>query len=214
MSAPDFSLLGDVSFGFVVKLGALGAALAVFSLMLSDFFDTVGTALGLGAEAGFLDERGRLPRMKRVLMVDSLAALAGGLASTSSATTYIESASGIADGARTGLASLVTGILFLAAMFLAPLAGVVPPEATASALVVVGFLMAGGLAEIDWHDFPHAAAAFLTAILMPLTWSISNGIGAGVIAHVLLMAVAGRFREVHVLLWIVAAAFAVFFALG
>jgi AGZA family xanthine/uracil permease-like MFS transporter len=214
VSAPDFGLLGDVSFGFVAKLGLLGAAVAVFSLMLSDFFDTVGTALGLGAQAGFVDESGRLPRMKRVLMVDSLAALAGGLASTSSATTYIESASGIADGARTGLASVVTGILFLAAMFLAPLAGVVPPEATACALVVVGFLMASGLSDIDWHDFPHAAAAFLTAILMPFTWSISNGIGVGVIAHVLLMTVAGRYREVHLLLWIVALAFAAFFVLG
>ena len=214
VSTPDFSLLGAVSLGFVAKLGLLGASLAVFSLMLSDFFDTVGTAVGLGGEAGFLDENGRLPRMRRVLMVDSLAAVAGGVASTSSATTYIESAAGIAEGARTGLASVVTGLLFLAAMFIAPLAGVVPAEATASALVVVGFLMAGMLAEVDWRDLPHAAPAFLTAIVMPFTWSISNGIGVGIIAHVILMACAGRAREVHVLLWIVALAFAVFFALA
>jgi adenine/guanine/hypoxanthine permease len=214
VSAPDFGLLGAFSFGFAAKLGLLGAALAVFSLMLSDFFDTVGTAVGLGGEAGFLDDKGRLPRMRRVLLVDSLAAVAGGAASTSSATTYIESASGIADGARTGLASLVTGALFLAAMFLAPLAGMVPAEATASALVVVGFLMAGMLADVDWRDLPHAGPAFLTAILMPFTWSISNGIGVGVIAHVVLMSAAGRFREVHALLWIVAAAFAAFFAFG
>jgi AGZA family xanthine/uracil permease-like MFS transporter len=214
VSPPDFGLLGQFSFGFVARLGLLGAALAVFSLMLSDFFDTVGTAVGLGGEGGFLDEHGRLPRMRRVLMVDSLAAVAGGLASTSSATTYIESAAGIADGARTGLASVVTGLLFLAAMFFAPLAGVVPAEATASALVVVGFLMAGMLAEVDWRDLPHAGPAFLTAIVMPFTWSISNGIGAGVIAHVILMVSAGRAREIHVLLWIVAVAFAAFFALG
>jgi len=182
--------------------------------MLSDFFDTVGTVVGLGGEGGFLDESGRLPRMRRVLVVDSLAALAGGLASTSSATTYIESASGIADGARTGLASVVTGALFLAAMFVAPLAGVIPAEATASALVVVGFLMSGMLAEVDWRDLPHAAPAFLTAIVMPFTWSISNGIGVGVIAHVLLMTAAGRIREIHPLLWLVAAAFAAFFALA
>jgi AGZA family xanthine/uracil permease-like MFS transporter len=214
VAPPDFGLLGQVSTGFFSKLGALGAIVVVFSLMLSDFFDTVGTAVGLGAEGGFLDQDGRLPRMRRVLVVDSLAAVAGGLASTSSATTYIESAAGIADGARTGLASLVTGALFLACMFLAPLAGVVPAEATASALVVVGFLMAGMLADIDWRDLPHAAPAFLTAIVMPFTWSISNGIGAGVIAHVLLMVVAGRIREVHLLLWVVAAAFAAYFALG
>jgi len=212
VASPDFGLIGRFSFGFIGKLGVLAAVLAVFSLMLSDFFDTVGTALGLGGEAGFLDENGRLPRMRRVLIVDSLAAVAGGAASASSATTYIESAAGIADGARTGLASVVTGVLFLAAMFLNPLAGMVPPEATASALVVVGFLMAGMLADVDWRDFPHAAPAFLTATVMPFTWSISNGIGVGVIAHVILMTSAGRAREVHVFLWIVAAAFAAFFA--
>jgi len=214
VAAPDLGLFGHVSFGFAGKLGALGAVLAVFSLMLSDFFDTVGTAVGLGAEAGFLDQDGRLPRMNRVLLVDSLAAIAGGVASTSSATTYIESAAGIAEGARTGLASIATGVLFLAAMFVAPLAGVVPPEATAAALVVVGFLMAGMLREIDWKDVPPAAPAFLCAIVMPFSWSIANGIGVGMIAHVVLMAIAGRAREVHALVWVVAAAFAVAFALA
>jgi adenine/guanine/hypoxanthine permease len=214
LATPDFSLVGEVSFGFVDKLGVLGAALAVFSLMLSDFFDTIGTALGLGAEGKFLDESGRLPRMRRVLAVDSLAAIAGGLASASSATTYIESSAGVAAGARTGLASVVTGLLFLAAMFIAPLAGVVPAAATASALVVVGFLMAGMLREVDWADVPEAAPAFLCAITMPLTWSIANGIGVGVIAHVAVMTIAGRARAVHPLVWIVAGAFAAFFALG
>ncbi|HTL31930.1 MAG TPA: NCS2 family permease [Kofleriaceae bacterium] len=210
-SAPDFSLVGKVSFGFFGKLGVLGAALAIFSLMLSDFFDTVGTAIGLAEEGGFVDKDGRLPGMKRVLLVDSIAAMAGGLASSSSATTYIESAAGIAAGARTGFASVVTGVLFLAAMFIGPLASAVPGEATASALVVVGFLMTGMLKDIDWKDVPQSAPAFLTAIVMPLTWSISNGIGAGVIAHVLLMTIAGRAREVHVVVWGVAVAFAVFF---
>jgi adenine/guanine/hypoxanthine permease len=212
VALPDFSLVGQFSFGFVAKLGVLGAALAVFSLMLSDFFDTIGTAIGLGEEGKFLDKQGRLPRMKRVLLIDSLAAVAGGAASASSATTYIESAAGIADGARTGLASLVTGGLFLAAMFIGPLAGVVPAEATASALVVVGFLMVGMLRDIDWRDVPNAAPAFLCAIVMPFTWSISNGIGAGVIAHAVLMTVAGR--RVPILVWCVAAAFALFFALS
>jgi AGZA family xanthine/uracil permease-like MFS transporter len=211
VSAPDFSLVGHVSFGFFGKLGVLGAALAIFSLMLSDFFDTVGTAIGLGEEGQFVDRDGRLPGMKRVLLVDSVAAMAGGLASSSSATTYIESAAGIAAGARTGFASVVTGVLFLAAMFIGPLASAVPGEATASALVVVGFLMTGMLKDLDWKDVPQSAPAFLTAIVMPLTWSISNGIGAGVIAHVVLMTIAGRARDVHVVVWGVAAAFSVFF---
>ena len=214
VSWPDFSLVGRFSFGFVGKLGALGAALAVFSLMLSDFFDTIGTAIGLGEEGEFLDANGRLPRMKRVLVVDSLAAIAGGAARASSATTYIESAAGIAAGARTGTASVVTGALFLAAMFVGPLAAVVPAQATASALVVVGFLMAGMLKEIDWRDPAQAAPAFLTAIVMPLTWSISNGIGAGVIAHAVLAVVAGRARTVHPLVYGVAAAFIAYFALA
>jgi adenine/guanine/hypoxanthine permease len=213
LATPDFGLVGKFSFGFVGKLGVLGAALAVFSLMLSDFFDTIGTAVGLGAEGGFLDEHGRLPRMQRVLVIDSLAAIAGGACSASSATTYIESAAGIAAGARTGAASVVTGALFLAAMFVAPLATAVPAAATASALVVVGFLMAGMLREIEWKDVPEAAPAFLCAVTMPLTWSISNGIGVGVIAHVVLAAIAGRAQQVHPLVWGVAAAFAAFFVL-
>ena len=213
LATPDFGLVGKFSFGFVGKLGVLGAALAVFSLMLSDFFDTIGTAVGLGAEGGFLDEHGRLPRMQRVLVIDSLAAIAGGACSASSATTYIESAAGIAAGARTGAASVVTGALFLAAMFVAPLATAVPAAATASALVVVGFLMAGMLREIEWKDVPEAAPAFLCAVTMPLTWSISNGIGVGVIAHVVLALIAGRARQVHPLVWGVAAAFAAFFVL-
>jgi adenine/guanine/hypoxanthine permease len=214
VATPDFGLLGDVSFGFFAKLGTLGALLAIFSLMLSDFFDTVGTAVGLGGEAGFLDSHGRLPRMNRVLLVDSLAAVAGGAASCSSATTYIESAAGIADGARTGVASVVTGALFLLAMFFAPLAGVVPPEATASALVVVGFLMCGVLRDVDWKDPTEGAPAFLAAIGMPFTGSISDGIGLGAIAYVVLKVVAGRVREVRPLMWVVAAAFATFFAVG
>ena len=213
VSLPDFSLVGDFSFGFVARLGLLGAALAVFTLMLSDFFDTVGTAIGLGAEAGFLRPDGTLPRMKRLLLVDSLSAVAGGACSASSATTYIESAAGVAEGARTGRASVVTGALFLAAMFVAPLAAVIPAEATASALVVVGFLLAGVLRDVDWRDPTEAAPAFLTAVGMPFTYSIADGIGLGAIAYVVLKAATGRRREVHAMMWLTAAAFLVFFAL-
>lgn len=213
VSLPDFSLVGDFSFGFVARLGLLGAALAVFTLMLSDFFDTVGTAIGLGAEAGFLRPDGTLPRMKRLLLVDSLSAVAGGACSASSATTYIESAAGVAEGARTGRASIVTGALFLAAMFVAPLAAVIPAEATASALVVVGFLLAGVLRDVDWRDPTEAAPAFLTAVGMPFTYSIADGIGLGAIAYVVLKTATGRRREVHAMMWLTAAAFLAFFAL-
>jgi AGZA family xanthine/uracil permease-like MFS transporter len=210
---PDLGLVGRFSLGFWAKLGLLGSILAVFTVMLSDFFDTVGTALGLGAEAGFLDERGRLPRMRRLLLVDSLAAVAGGVCSSSSATTYVESAAGIAEGARTGLASVVTGVWFLLAMLVAPLAGVIPAEATASALVVVGFLMAGTLREVDWRDPSEGAPAFLCAVGMPFTYSISDGIGMGVLSYVLLKSLTGKARAIHPMMWLTAAAFLVFFAL-
>lgn len=214
LSVPDLGLVGQFSFGFFVKLGILGAVLAVFTLMLSDFFDTVGTAVGLGNEAGFLRDDGALPRMNRVLLVDSLSAVAGGFASSSSATTYIESAAGIAEGARTGLASVVTGAMFLVAMFVAPLAGVVPAEATASALIVVGCLMVGVLRDVDWKDITEAAPAFFTAVGMPFTYSIADGIGMGAISYVLLKTLTGRASQVHPMMWITAGAFVVFFGLS
>ena len=213
VSAPDFSLLGDFSFGYWAKLGALGAILAVFTLMLADFFDTVGTAVGLADEAGFLDEHGRLPGMNRVLLVDSLAAVAGGAGSASSATTYIESAAGISEGAKTGLASVVTGVLFLLALFISPLAGVIPPQATAAALVVVGFLMMSAIRDIDWADPTNAAPAFLTLVGMPFTYSITDGIGLGFVSYVVLKAFTGRAADVHPLMWVSAAAFVIYFAI-
>jgi AGZA family xanthine/uracil permease-like MFS transporter len=210
-SLPDFSLVGQFSFGFYAKLGLLGAALAVFSLLLSDFFDTVGSAIGLAHEGGFLRPDGTLPRMRRLLLVDSLGAVTGGVCSSSSATTYIEAGAGIAAGARTGLAAVVTGLLFLASMFVAPLAGVIPAEATACALVVVGFLMAAALRDVDWRDPTESAPAFLAAVGMPFTYSISDGIGFGAIAYVVLKVATGRGREVRWPMWVTAAAFAVFF---
>jgi AGZA family xanthine/uracil permease-like MFS transporter len=151
--------------------------------------------------------------MKRLLLVDSLSAVAGGACSASSATTYIESAAGVAQGARTGRASVVTGLLFLAAMFVAPLAAVIPAEATASALVVVGFLLASILRDVDWRDPTEAAPAFLTAVGMPFTYSIADGIGMGAIAYVVMKTATGRRGEVHAMMWLTAAAFLVFFAL-
>jgi AGZA family xanthine/uracil permease-like MFS transporter len=213
VAAPDFGLVGAFSFGYVAKLGALAAILAVFTLMLADFFDTVGTAIGLADEADFLDEQGKLPGMNRVLIVDSLAAVAGGVGSSSSATTNNESAAGISEGAKTGLASVVTGVLFLLALFISPLAGVIPPQATAAALVVVGFLMISSIRDIDWTDPTDTAPAFLTMVGMPFTYSITDGIGLGFVSYVVLKAFTGRAGEVHPMMWLSAAAFVVYFGI-
>jgi AGZA family xanthine/uracil permease-like MFS transporter len=194
-------------------LGVVTAMVVIFSLMLSDFFDTMGTIVGVGEEAGFVDAEGRLPGASRVLLVDSLGATVGGLFGVSSVTTYIESAAGVAEGARTGLASVVTGVLFLLALVLAPVAGLVPPEATAPALIVVGFLMFAPVREIDVTDLQEGFPALITLIMMPLTFSITNGIGAGFVTYVFLRLVRGRAWEVHPLLWLIAAAFLVYFAL-
>jgi AGZA family xanthine/uracil permease-like MFS transporter len=214
VSTPDFSLLGDFSlFGSFASVGVVAALLLVFTLMLADFFDTMGTVVGVGAEAGLLDKDGNLPGVGRVLFVDSLAAVAGGAASTSSNTTYIESAAGVGEGARTGLASVVTGFLFLLAIFLTPLVTVVPYEAATPALVIVGFLMLTQVRNIDFTEFDVAIPAFLTIVLMPVTFSITAGIGAGFVSYVLIKATRGRFGEVHPLLWLVAVLFLVYFAI-
>ncbi len=213
-SLPDLSLLGDVSFGAFVRVPVLSVVLLIFTLVLTDFFDSIGTMTGLGKEAGFVRPDGTLPNAGRALFVDAVGAVSGGAASASSNTVYIESASGIADGARTGLANVVTGLLFLAAMFFTPLYAVIPIEAAAPALVVVGALMVAQVREIDFTDFVVALPAFLTIVVMPFTFSIANGIGAGFISWVLLHTVTGRARGIHPLMWVVAAAFAVYFVVG
>jgi AGZA family xanthine/uracil permease-like MFS transporter len=186
----------------------------IFTLLITDFFDTMGTMVAVGQEGGLLDERGMPPRTREILLVDSVAAAAGGAASVSSNTSYIESASGVAEGARTGVANLVTGALFLLAMFLAPLVLVVPFEAASTALVVVGFLMLTAVRQIDWTDYEIAIPAFLTITLMPFTYSISNGIGAGVISYVVLKLAVGRARDVHPILYGVAVLFLLYFLRG
>ena len=212
---PDLSLLGKFNlFDSWKTAGVVVCAMFVFTLMITDFFDTMGTMVAVGQEGGLVNEDGTVPRTREILLVDSLAAAAGGAASTSSNTAYIESAAGVAEGARTGLANLITGGLFLLAMFLAPLVTVVPFEAAATALVVVGFLMMMGIRNIDWADYEIAIPAFLTIVLMPFTYSISNGIGAGVITYTLIKLVRGKAREVHPLMWGVAALFLVYFLRG
>jgi AGZA family xanthine/uracil permease-like MFS transporter len=211
---PDLGLLGHFSLGgSFAKVGVVAAVLFVFTLMLSDFFDTMGTIVGVGAEGGMLDDAGQLPGADRVLLVDSLAAVAGGAASTSSNTTYIESAAGVGEGARTGLASVVTGLLFLVALFFTPLVSVVPYEAASPALVIVGFFMLANVRTIPWDDFGLAIPAFLTIVLMPFTYSITNGIGAGFVSYVAIRAVQGRARDVGWLLWLISGLFVVYFAI-
>jgi AGZA family xanthine/uracil permease-like MFS transporter len=213
-AAPDFGLLGHFSIGgSFAQVGVIAAVLFVFTLMLADFFDTMGTVVGVGAEGGLLDEDGRLPGVQPVLLVDSLAAIAGGMASGSSNTTYIESAAGVADGARTGVANLVTGGLFLVALFVSPLVSVVPYEAASPALVVVGFLLMTQVKEIPWDDYDVAIPAFLTIVLMPFTYSITNGIGAGFISYAVIKLTRGRARDVHWMLWVIAAMFLVYFGI-
>jgi AGZA family xanthine/uracil permease-like MFS transporter len=213
VQSPDFSTFGRVDFSFVAALGMASAALVTFSLMLSDFFDTMGTVIAVGDKASLLDEHGRLPRVGRVLLIDSLGALFGGYANASSNTAYIESAAGVAEGGRTGLTAVTVGALFLGAMWLAPLASVVPPQATAPALVIVGFHMMGLAREIPWDDYEEAIPAFVTMLVMPFTWSITNGIGAGFIVYGAIKLLGGKAREVPGVLWLVWSAFLLYFVL-
>jgi AGZA family xanthine/uracil permease-like MFS transporter len=182
-------------FGSFERVGIVAAILLIFTLMLADFFDTMGTMTAIGAEAGLLDEEGLPPNTTKILVVDSIAAAAGGAAGVSSNTSYIESASGVGEGARTGLASVVTGALFLLSMVFAPLVEIIPSEAAVPALVLVGFLMMQQVKEIDWNDLEIAIPAFLTIVLMPFTYSITAGIGAGFVAYVLIKAVRARRRR-------------------
>jgi adenine/guanine/hypoxanthine permease len=213
--ASDFNLLGNFSLnGSFVKLGIISAGVAVFAVMLSDFFDTMGTAVGLGEQAGLTDAEGRLPGIGRVLVVDSLAAAAGGAASASSNTTYIESASGIAAGGRTGLTSVVVGVLFLACLFISPIAGVIPPEATAPALILVGYFMMALVKDIDWHNAEIGIPALLTIVVQPFTYSITNGVGAGFVAFTAIKILKGKPQAVHPLMYISTAAFMAYFIRG
>ena len=212
---PSFSTLGlglQDPLQVFAKLGFISAVLTIFAIMLSDFFDTMGTVTGIAAEAGLAREDGSVPGVGRVLFVDSVAAIAGGLGGVSSNTTYIESAAGVADGARTGFASIVTGILFLLAIFLSPIAGLIPTQATAPALVLVGYLMFTLIKDINVTDVEDGVPALLTIILMPLTYDITVGIGAGFITWVLLKVVKGKWRQIHPLMWVVSIGFVIYFA--
>lgn len=214
VARPDLSTLGSgIDLSVFAHVGGVVAIVSIFSIMLSDFFDTMGTVIGVGGEGGWLTSQGKLPRLNRVLLVDSLAAAAGGAAGASSATTYIESAAGVSAGAKTGLASVVTGLCFLLALFLSPLAGIVPAQATAPALIVVGYLMMAVIRDIPFADIEDGFPALLTMAVMPFTYSITNGIGAGFVAYAFIKVARGKAREVHPMMYAAAVAFAIYFAL-
>lgn len=214
VQAPDFSTVGQFSlFGAFGKIGFIAAALLVFSLMLADFFDTMGTMVAIGGEAKLLDKDGNPPHTKRILIVDSVAAIAGGAGGVSSNTSYIESSAGVGDGARTGLASIVTGGVFLLSIFFAPLVTMVPYEAATPALVIVGFLMMLQVTDISWKDWEISIPAFLTIIMMPFTYSIAVGIGAGFVVYVILQIAVGKIKKIHWLMWVVAFLFIIYFTM-
>jgi AGZA family xanthine/uracil permease-like MFS transporter len=211
---PHFDTVGHFNlFDSFSEAGVVAALLLIFTLMLADFFDTMGTMTAIGAEAGLLDEEGVPPNTERILIVDSIAAAAGGAAGVSSNTSYIESASGVGEGARTGLASVVTGALFLLAIIFAPVVEIIPSEAAVPALVLVGFLMMQQVKGIDWDDLEIAIPAFLTIVLMPFTYSITVGIGAGFLAYTLIKVVRGKAADIHVLLWVISGLFVLYFAI-
>lgn len=224
---PDFSLIGHISFSSFGTLGVVSTLVWAASLALSDFFDMSGTFIGVGKAAGYVDKNGEMKDLQKPLLVDALAAAAGGGSSVSSATTYIENGSGVAAGGRTGWVAVVAGLLFFPFMFLAPIIEMVPAQATAASLVIVGVLMistlteaedeaegrTGGrkLAGIDFHNMAIGTAATLTIFLMPATYTITDGIGWGFIAYTLICAARREWRRIHPFMWIVSAAFVLYF---
>ncbi|MFT4214487.1 MAG: NCS2 family permease [Microbacterium sp.] len=215
VSLPDLSLIGAVDFGFdLQRVSAVALVMFVFTLLFSNFFDAMGTMTGLAEEAGLADRNGDFPRIKSALVVEGLGAVVGGGTSSSSATVFVESGSGIGEGARTGLASVVTGALFLLAMFFTPLTSLVPGAVAAAALVLVGAMMLTQIQKIDFSDFRVLLPVFLTATVMPMTYSIANGIGAGFVSWIVLHAFSGRAKQIHPLLWGVGVGFVIFFARG
>ncbi|GAA1775736.1 NCS2 family permease [Agromyces lapidis] len=215
MSLPDLSLIGAVDFGFdLSKVGGLALVMIVFTLVFSNFFDAMGTMTGLAKEADLADEKGDFPRIKSALVVEGVGAIVGGGTSSSSATVFVESGAGIGEGARTGFATVVTGGLFLLAMFFTPLTSLVPGAIAGAALVLVGAMMLSQIKNIDFSDYRVLLPVFLTITVMPMTYSIANGIGAGFVSWVVVNALSGRAKTIHPLLWIVGAGFVLYFARG
>jgi AGZA family xanthine/uracil permease-like MFS transporter len=213
VSMPDFSLLGHVEFGGWGSIGGMTVGVIVFTLVLAGFFDAMATIIGVGTEAGLADERGRMPGLSRALFVDGAGGAIGGVAGASGQTVFIESATGVGEGARTGLSATVTGLLFALGLFFTPLAQIVPGQVAAAALVVIGAMMMGNARHVDWSDRAVAVPVFMTVALMPFTYSITAGVGAGVVSYTAIRAAQGRWREPGPFMWVLAAVFTVYFAL-
>ncbi|EHC78816.1 Xanthine/uracil/thiamine/ascorbate permease family protein [Salmonella enterica subsp. enterica serovar Rubislaw str. A4-653] len=203
VSAPPSvtSVVGHVDLAGSFNLGLAGV---IFSFMLVNLFDSSGTLIGVTDKAGLADEKGKFPRMKQALFVDSISSVTGALVGTSSVTAYIESSSGVSVGGRTGLTAVVVGILFLLVIFLSPLAGMVPPYAAAGALIYVGVLMTSSLARVNWQDLTESVPAFITAVMMPFSFSITEGIALGFISYCVMKIGTGRLRDLSPCVVIVA----------
>ncbi|MGW7004124.1 NCS2 family permease [Streptomyces sp. NPDC054933] len=213
VSLPDFSIFGHVQFGGWGHIGAMTVGIIVFTLVLAGFFDAMATIIGVGTEAGLADARGRMPGLSKALLIDGAGGMVGGVVGGSGQTVFIESATGVGEGARTGLASVVTGLLFAAGLFFTPLAQIVPSQVAAAALVVVGSMMMGNAKHVNWSDRSVAIPVFLTVALMPFTYSITAGVGAGVISYTVIKTAQGKWREPGAFMWVLSVVFVVYFAL-
>ncbi|WP_328332833.1 MULTISPECIES: NCS2 family permease [unclassified Streptomyces] len=213
VSAPDFGLFGSVSFSGIGHVGGITVGVIVFTLVLAGFFDAIGTIVGVGQQANLVDKDGKMPGLSKALTIDGAGGIVGGLAGASGQTVFVESTAGVGDGARTGLASVVTGLGFALCLVFTPLAQLIPTQVASAALVVIGSMMLTNAKHIDWNDQATSIPVFLTTVLMPFAYSITVGIAAGVISHVLIKAVQGKFREIGWLMWVLTAVFLAYFAL-
>ncbi|MFI6012106.1 NCS2 family permease [Streptomyces sp. NPDC051243] len=214
VSMPDFSIFGDVEFGGWGEVGAMTVGMIVFTLVLAGFFDAMATIIGVGTEAKLADDKGRMPGLSKALFIDGAGGAIGGVSGASGQTVFVESATGVGEGARTGLSSVVTGLFFAACLFFTPLTAIVPGEVAAAALVVIGAMMMMNARHVDWADRATAIPVFLTVVIMPFTYSITAGVAAGVISYVAIKLAQGKAREIGAFMWALTGIFLVFFALN
>ncbi|MET9900931.1 NCS2 family permease [Streptomyces sp. NPDC006446] len=214
VSMPDFSLFGEVEFGGWGQVGAMTVGMIVFTLVLAGFFDAMATIIGVGTEAELADAQGRMPGLSKALFIDGAGGAVGGVAGASGQTVFVESATGVGEGARTGLSSVVTGLFFAACLFFTPLTAIVPGEVAAAALVVIGAMMMTNARHVDWADRGTAIPVFLTVVIMPFTYSITAGVAAGVISYVAIRIAQGKAREIGAFMWGLTVIFFVYFALN
>ncbi|MCX5136016.1 MULTISPECIES: NCS2 family permease [unclassified Streptomyces] len=214
VSMPDFSLFGHVEFGGWGGVGAMTVGMIVFTLVLAGFFDAMATIIGVGTEANLADAQGRMPGLSKALFIDGAGGAVGGVAGASGQTVFVESATGVGEGARTGLSSVITGLFFAACLFFTPLTAIVPGEVAAAALVVIGAMMMMNARHVDWADRATAIPVFLTVVIMPFTYSITAGVAAGVISYVAIKIAQGKAREIGAFMWGLTVIFFVYFALN